>query len=116
MKTEHDWREALQALTSTPGTYQLANTLKTATFDRITPAVAKAHQQALFRAMQSKEPIPGPFDPAAHAGLSEAHKALAEQVNALSDETFLLVAYERLQGLGYAISIDAIQALQLIKK
>ncbi|MBA1220025.1 hypothetical protein G7017_03790 [Pseudomonas fulva] len=112
MKTEHDWREALQALTSTPGTYQLANALKTATFDRITPSVAKAHQQAQFRAMQAKGPIPGPFDPSAHAGLSESHRTLAEQVNALSDETFLLVAYERLQSLGYAIAIDAIKAIQ----
>lgn len=112
MKTEHDWREALQALTSRPEAYQLANVVKTATFDRITPSVAKAHQQAQFRAMQAKGPIPGPFDPSAHAGLSEAHRALAEQVNALSDETFLLVAYERLQSLGYEIAIDAIKAIQ----
>ena len=116
MKTEHDWREAMQALTNRPEAYQLANVVKTATFDRITPSVAKAHQQAQIVAMQAKEPIPGPFDPAIHAGLSEAHRALAEQINSLSDETFLLVAYERLQSLGYTIAIDAIQALQLVKK
>ncbi|MEB3782409.1 hypothetical protein LLW09_07550 [Pseudomonas paracarnis] len=112
MKTEHDWRDAMQDLTSRPEAYQLANVVKTATFDRITPSVAKAHQQAQFRAMQAKGPIPGPFDPSAHAGLSESHRTLAEQVNALSDETFLLVAYERLQALGYEISIDAIKAIQ----
>lgn len=116
MKTEHDWREAMQDLTSKPEAYQLASAVKTATFNRLTPSLANAHQQAQFQAMQAKEPIPAPFDPATHAGLSEAHRALAEQINSLSDETFLLVAYERLQSLGYAIAIDAIQALKLVKK
>lgn len=102
----------MQALTSTPVTYQFANALKTATFNRITPSLAKAHQQSQIVAMQANQPIPGPFDPVTHAGLSEAHRALAEQVNALSDETFLLVAYERLQAVGYAICIDAIQAIE----
>lgn len=56
--------------------------------------------------------IPGPFDSTAHAGLSVFHTALIEQLHGLSDETFLNVCYERLQSLGYEISIDAIQAIQ----
>lgn len=112
MKTEHDWREAMQDATSHPATYQLANSLKSAVFNRITPAAAKAHQSSQIAAMQPKKPIPGPFDPSTDSGLSVFHKALIEQVNGLSHETFLLVAHERLQALGYEISIDAIQTIQ----
>ncbi|MQT50898.1 hypothetical protein [Pseudomonas sp. FSL R10-2398] len=116
MKTEHDWREAMTEVNSTPAVYHLSNALKSAVFNRLTPAAAKAHQQAQIVAMQAKKPIPGPFDPTAHAGLSVFHTALIEQLNGLSDETFLVVAYERLQALGYEISIDAIQAIQAALK
>lgn len=112
MKTEHDWREAMQDATSHPATYQLANSLKSAVFNRITPAAAKAHQAQQIEAMQAKKSIPGPFDPATVGGLSVFHTALIEQVNGLSHETFLLVAHERLQTLGYEISIDAIHTIQ----
>ncbi|HFT7945253.1 TPA: hypothetical protein ACGR77_002693 [Pseudomonas aeruginosa] len=112
MKTEHDWREAMTEVNSTPAVYHLANSLKTSVFNRLTPAAAKQHQTHQIEAMQAKKAIPGPFDPTAHAGLSVFHTALIEQVNTLSDETFLVVAYERLQALGYEISIDAIQAIQ----
>lgn len=116
MKTEHDWREAMTEVNSTPAVYHLSSALKSAVFNRLTPAAAKAHRQAQIAAMQAKQAIPGPFDPTAHAGLSVFHTALIEQLNGLSDETFLVVAYERLQALGYEISIDAIQAIQAALK
>ena len=112
MKTEHDWREAMTEVNSTPAVYHLSSALKSAVFNRLTPAAAKAHRQAQIAAMQAKQAIPGPFDPATDSGLSVFHTALIEQVNSLSDETFKLVAYERLQSLGYEISIDAINAIQ----
>lgn len=116
MKTEHDWREAMTEVNSTPAVYHLANALKSSVFNRLTPAAAKAHQQAQIVAMQAKKPIPGPFDPTTNSGLSVFHTALIEQLNGLSDETFLVIAYERLQALGYEISIDAIQAIQAALK
>lgn len=112
MKTEHDWREAMTEVNNTPAVYHLSSALQSLVFNRLTPAAAKAHQQAQIVAMQAKKPIPGPFDSTAHAGLSVLHTALIEQLNELSDETFLNVCYERLQALGYEISIDAIQAIQ----
>lgn len=112
MKTEHDWREAMTEVNSTPAVYHLSNALKSSVFNRLTPAAAKAHQASQIAAMQAKQAIPGPFDPTAHAGLSVFHTALIEQMKTLSDETFLNVCYERLQSLGYEISIDAIQAIQ----
>lgn len=112
MKTEHDWREALTEVNTAPVVYHVSNALKASVFNRLTPQAAKAHQQAQIAAMQAKKPIPGPFDPATDSGLSVFHTALIEQVNSLSDETFKLVAYERLQSLGYEISIDAINAIQ----
>lgn len=112
MKTEHEWREAMAEVNSTPTVYHLANALKSSVFNRLTPAAAKAHQQAQIQAMQAKKAIPGPFDPTTNSGLSVFHTALIEQLNGLSDETFLVIAYERLQALGYEISIDAIQAIQ----
>ena len=59
MKTEHDWREAMTEVNSTPAVYHLSNALKSAVFNRLTPAAAKAHQQAQIVAMQAKKPIPG---------------------------------------------------------
>lgn len=112
MKNEHDWREAMTAVNSQPAVYKLSNELKSAVFNRITPAAAKAHLSQQIEAMQAKKPITGPFDPATVGGLSVFHTALIEQVNGLSHETFLLVAHERLQALGYEISIDAIHAIQ----
>lgn len=112
MKTEHDWREAMTEVNTAPVVYHVSNALKASVFNRLTPQAAKAHQQAQIAAMQAKKPIPGPFDPATDSGLSVFHTALIEQVNSLSDETFKLVAYERLQSLGYEISIDAINAIQ----
>lgn len=112
MKTEHDWREALTEVNTAPVVYHVSNALKSSVFNRLTPAAAKQHQAAQIAAMQAKTTIPGSFDPTAHAGLSVFHTALIEQVNSLSDETFLAVAYERLQSLGYEISIDAIKAVQ----
>lgn len=116
MKTEHDWREAMTEVNSTPAVYHLANALKSSVFNRLTPAAAKAHQQAQIQAMQAKKAIPGPFDPTTNSGLSVFHTGLIEQLNGLSDETFLVIAYERLQALGYEISIDAIQAIQAALK
>ncbi|TEP98120.1 hypothetical protein IPC65_24185 [Pseudomonas aeruginosa] len=112
MKTEHDWREAMTEVNSTPAVYHLSNSLKSLVFNRLTPAAAEAHQANQIAAMQAKKPIPGPFDPSTDSGLSDPHKALIEQLHGLSDETFLNVFYERLQSLGYEISIDAIQAIQ----
>lgn len=112
MKTEHDWREALTEVNTAPVVYHASNALKASVFNRLTPSAAKTHQQAQIAAMQAKEPIPGPFDPSCHSGLSVFHATLIEQLNGLSDETFKLVAYERLQSLGYEISIDAINAIQ----
>lgn len=116
MKTEHDWREAMTEVNNTPAVYHLSSALQSLVFNRLTPAAAKAHQQAQIVAMQAKKPIPGPFDPTTNSGLSVFHTALIEQLNGLSDETFLVIAYERLQALGYEISIDAIQAIQAALK
>lgn len=112
MKTEHDWREAMAEVTSLSAVYDLSNSVKTAVFNRLTPVAAKQHQASQIAAMQAKQPIPGPFDPASHSGLSVFHTALIEQIYNLSDETFLNVCYERLQGLGFEICIDTISTLK----